>query len=373
MKQVKLLLRAFMLFVAMGIQQNVVAQDSGSSQSSSDIVGKWISEKGSIVIINKDGAGFAHYKRGNIDNIEGTNIYFAVDSEEYDIKWKLGEHNSLDMYRYNYKIILGDNSFYPANIMKQIQNYIEKKEQSFKGWSYSAYLTLDETLEVRDGAPTYWLRDKSGTTPQELNHYKKDVPDWEKDEAGWNKKAKEKQDLTMAKLKKRALSSGNESDYMLIADIYETGRMRRILNDFAWVTICLDSALVWYKKAATIDPKNEKHVERLKYKMKTGRDDYYQHKEEEENKAAYNSLCKKYGKKYVDDASHGRITIGMPEALLFGFFKTKLVQETASSKLYRIYGWGATDFGTTVSISNTALLKSVWVSNGKVSSVRNWQ
>lgn len=93
--------------------------------------------------------------------------------------------------------------------------------------------------------------------------------------------------------------------------------------------------------------------------------------EQEKEKAAYDTLCKKFGKKYTDDAMAGRITIGMPEALLISAFKTKLIEQNASSKLYRIYGWGMTNFGRT--ISNNAHTQSVWVRNGKVSNVRNWQ
>ena len=95
--------------------------------------------------------------------------------------------------------------------------------------------------------------------------------------------------------------------------------------------------------------------------------------EQEKEKAAYDTLCKKFGKKYTDDAMAGRITIGMPEALLISAFKTKLIEQNASSKLYRIYGWGVTDYGSSATISNNAHTKSVWVTNGKVSSVRNWQ
>ena len=204
-----------------------------------------------------------------------------------------------------------------------------------------------------------------------MNQYNKDV-------ANYNKKIKEKEDaelkaklakedLMMAKLKIKALSSGKLYDHWIIGHMYEFGE-----GNGNEVTICLDSALVWYKKAAVIDPKYEECVTALKYKMKTG-GDYYKHKEQVEKKAAYDTLCKKYGKKYADDAKAGRITIGMPEGLLISAFKTKLVEKTASSKLYRVYGWAVTDYGSSATISNNAHTQSVWVTNGKVSSVRNWQ
>ena len=224
---------------------------------------------------------------------------------------------------------------------------------------------------VNTGSIFHFSRDTSVMTPQELNQYNKDV-------ANYNKKIKEKEDaelkaklakedLMMAKLKIKALSSGKQYDYWIIGHMYEFGE-----GNGNEVTICLDSALVWYKKAAVIDPKTEEYVTAVKYKMKTG-GDYYKHKEQVEKKAAYDTLCKKYGKKYADDAKAGRITIGMPEGLLISAFKTKLVEKNASSKLYRVYGWAVTDYGSSATISNNAHTQSVWVTNGKVSSVRNWQ
>lgn len=78
-----------------------------------------------------------------------------------------------------------------------------------------------------------------------------------------------------------------------------------------------------------------------------------------------------FWKKYVDDVAKGNITVGMPEKLLVAAFKAELVRQTGNKKLYRIYGWGTTNFGQT--LTNTALKKSVWVTNGKVSSITNWQ
>ena len=350
-----------------------IAQNTGSSQSY-NIVGKWILQDGSSYVkYNKDGTGLQHFKRTKPFKIEGTDIDFVVKADEYAIKWSL-DGKEVTMNRIGRKIILGDNSYYPANIQKQIKEYKDNLEQSFKEDkdAFPIVSLSPDTLKVKfdNGNIVDWIRDKSGMTPQEMNQYKKDV-------ANWNKKVKEKEDaklkaklakenLMMAKLKIKALSSGNQYDYWIIGHMYEFGEG----NDGDRVTICLDSALVWYKKATEIDPNNQRYVTALTYKMKTG-GDYYKHKEQEEIKAAYNSLCKMYGKKYADDAIAGRITIGMPEALLIRAFKTKLVKKTASSKLYRVYGWGTTNLGTT--ISNNAHTQSVWVSNGKVSSVTNWQ
>lgn len=92
-------------------------------------------------------------------------------------------------------------------------------------------------------------------------------------------------------------------------------------------------------------------------------------RQEAELTAEYNAVCNKYGKKYVDAALEGKPIIGMPEELLLAVFRTELI-ESGYSKLYRIRGWGWKNFGRTY--SDSALLYSVWVTNGRVSSVRYW-
>ena len=74
-------------------------------------------------------------------------------------------------------------------------------------------------------------------------------------------------------------------------------------------------------------------------------------------RANYNALCKKYGKKYVDAGSDGRIIIGMPEGLVKEFFYYKLTYQSAQSKKYRIYTSGG------------KWVKTVWIQNGRVSSI----
>ena len=74
-------------------------------------------------------------------------------------------------------------------------------------------------------------------------------------------------------------------------------------------------------------------------------------------RANYNALCKKYGKKYVDAGSDGRIIIGMPEGLVKEFFYYKLTYQSAQSKKYRIYTSGG------------EWVKTVWIQNGRVSSI----
>jgi hypothetical protein len=352
-----------------------IEYSTASSQSSYNIVGKWfLGETETYIIFNNDGTCIMHIPITKPWTVPGTDIEFLVKSTDYTNKWRLDGNKITVTDHIKQKIILGDNSYYPADIQKQIREYKEQKENEIGG-EFRMVFTIEsfspkDMYTKYDDDDCHFIRDTSVMTPQELNQYNKDVADW-------NKKVKEKEDaqlkaklaredLMMAKLKIKALSSGKQYDHWIIGHMYEFGEG----NDNAKVTINLDSALVWYKKAANIDPINEEYVAAVKYKMKTG-GDYFKHKEQEKEKAAYDTLCKKFGKKYTDDAMAGRITIGMPEALLISAFKTKLVEKTASSKLYRVYGWGMTNLGTT--ISNNAHTQSVWVRNGKVSNVRNWQ
>ena len=376
MKQVKHLLSVFILFIVIGTQI-IVAQNTASSQSSYNIVGKWFyGDKGFFQKFNNDGTYLFHVVNTEPWRLPGTDIEYLVKSREITGKWCL-DGDIITLTTQNQKIVLGDNSYYPADIQKQIKEDIEQKENKYEGNEVTKFLIESFSpgtmilKMVNTGSIFHFSRDTSVMTPQELNQYNKDV-------ANYNKKIKEKEDaelkaklakedLMMAKLKIKALSSGKQYDYWIIGHMYEFGE-----GNGNEVTICLDSALVWYKKAAVIDPKNEEYVTAVKYKMKTG-GDYYKHKEQVEKKAAYDTLCKKYGKKYADDAKAGRITIGMPEGLLISAFKTKLVEKNASSKLYRVYGWAVTDYGSSATISNNAHTQSVWVTNGKVSSVRNWQ
>ncbi len=358
------------------IEYYTIPSQSASSQSLYKIIGKWLFKgaEEEYIIFNKDGTGIIHFKITQPYIVPGTDIEFLVKSEDYYEKWFL-DGDQLTLYALSRrKTILGDNSYYPADIQKQIKEYKEKLEHE-PGTEFNCTIESfsPEIMVIKGKNWVHHLtRDTSVMTPQELNQYKKDVANYnmkikEKEDAELKAKLA-KEDLMMAKLKIQALSSGKVYDHWLIGHMYETGEG----NNDDRVTICLDSALVWYKKAAAIDPQYEQQVTAVKYKMKTG-GNYYEHKKQEDEKAAYDTLCKRYGKKYADDAKAGRITIGMPEGLLISAFKTKLVEKTASSKLYHVYGWAVTDYGSSATISNNAHTQSVWVSNGKVSSVRNWQ
>lgn len=84
----------------------------------------------------------------------------------------------------------------------------------------------------------------------------------------------------------------------------------------------------------------------------------------------YNMLCKKYGKQYVDAALQQKPIVGMPEELLKSAFNLQLVEQSTYSKLYRIIGWGWTNFGKT--LSDSVHKYSIWVRNGRVTNVRYW-
>ena len=87
-------------------------------------------------------------------------------------------------------------------------------------------------------------------------------------------------------------------------------------------------------------------------------------------KTQYNQLCKEYGRKYVDAALAQTPIVGMPEKLLQAAFSLKLIESGTYYKKYRITGLGWKDFGRT--LSDNALLYTVWVRNGRVTDVRYW-
>lgn len=87
-------------------------------------------------------------------------------------------------------------------------------------------------------------------------------------------------------------------------------------------------------------------------------------------KALYNQLCKEYGQKYVDAALAQTPIVGMPEKLLQTAFGLRLIESGTYYKMYRINGLGWKDFGRT--LSDNALLYTVWVRNGRVTDVRYW-
>ena len=76
-------------------------------------------------------------------------------------------------------------------------------------------------------------------------------------------------------------------------------------------------------------------------------------KEQQAKQAAYNQLCKKYGKKYADAAWNGRIIVGMPEELMKKLYYCVLRYQSASRKKY----------------DSADARAIIWVTNGRVSSI----
>lgn len=109
-----------------------------------------------------------------------------------------------------------------------------------------------------------------------------------------------------------------------------------------------------------------KIVEGLSEEEKVAKEEAERKKAEAEkakkDRENYSFLCKKFGKTYVDAALKGKVVIGMPELLLVATFKPTLKQQTANKKLYYIYE---------MTLFSNRLSKTVWVTNGKVTSIRN--
>lgn len=88
-------------------------------------------------------------------------------------------------------------------------------------------------------------------------------------------------------------------------------------------------------------------------KEQAAKDNAVAKKQAAKEQAAYNQLCKKYGKKYADAAWNGRIIVGMPEELLKKMYYCVLLYESGSSKKY----------------DSAAARAIIWVTNGRISSI----
>ena len=130
----------------------------------------------------------------------------------------------------------------------------------------------------------------------------------------------------------------------------------------------------WIKKAA--DASYSDAVAYINKKEEKERIEREAKKKEEDAKTQknYNWLCQKFGKKYVDAALKKTPIIGMPEELFVLSFRNnlELVEEGSNYRLYRVRGFGVIEGVSKTTITDSALLHSVWVRNGKISSIRNW-
>lgn len=88
-------------------------------------------------------------------------------------------------------------------------------------------------------------------------------------------------------------------------------------------------------------------------KEQAAKDNAVAKKQAAKEQAAYNQLCKKYGKKYADAAWNGRIIVGMPEELMKKLYYCVLRYQSASRKKY----------------DSADARAIIWVTNGRVSSI----
>ena len=110
-------------------------------------------------------------------------------------------------------------------------------------------------------------------------------------------------------------------------------------------------------------------------KLDFGRSKKAMDKEKEKaDRDAYKTLCRRFGKQYVDAALKNQIIVGMPEILMVKTFDAILYGQSGNTKTYRIYGYGSRErLDGSIYISNDHHLMTVWVSGGKVTSFRKWE
>lgn len=130
----------------------------------------------------------------------------------------------------------------------------------------------------------------------------------------------------------------------------------------------------WHGLMINADNTGVRIVEGMAEEEKIAKDEAERKKAEAEKekkeREQYSALCKKFGKTYVDAALKGQVIIGMPELLFVATFKPTLKQQSGNRKLYYVYGWGTYDTLSQTTITNNQLKKTIWVTNGKVSSIR---
>ncbi len=394
MKRVKLLLTAFALFIAMGTP-NVMAQGTKVSQPSINLVGKWLWPNPKFYFeFSSDGTGTYRVHQGKEYKLGDTEYTYVVEAWLLYINWKL-EGDELKITCTKTKRVVGDCSFYPVEYQKQIKAVNDSLDNlNNQKWAngidvqrleYKIISFAPASIKLKEGDNEYVLtRDVSGMSPQEQEQYKKEIAQWEKikkeKEQAEYKAALERDNLQMAKLKMKAVRTGDQYDYWIIGHMYEFGEG----NDGAKTTICLDSALVWYKKAAAIDPSNQIYVTAVTHKMKTG-GDYYQDKAKEtvaNAKNAAKKLGSKYGATLVNNLINtGQIKVGTPLALLQELIP--IVNRTISrdadylqlryfeptTRDMQQYGKTAKRVKITDSFNNYNLRYSLMIANGKVAAV----
>lgn len=324
MKHVKTVLVAIALLVGICMPQATKAQQQ--DQLPINIVGRWINKNNDKQIneYHADGTYIFKNSSGCKYTVVGTDITYPVKDFIFHNTWKIEGNILTKMGGPKIDYHLGDISYYPADIQKKIKEDIESRIKSF-GLDTTRYEISysPEKITLKKGEDEYaYLRDISNMSAQEKAEYNKEIAKWNKIKKEKEQKdylaALERDNLQMAKLKGKAIASGNQYDYWIIGHMYEFGEGNGMTT-----TICLDSALVWYKKAATIDSKNEKYVTAVAHKIKTGRD-YYEDKKKSDSAAKKKQIMQiraAYTKKYGANSSNylskqGTIVKGMPLAFI---------------------------------------------------------
>lgn len=295
-----------------------------------NLVGKWINSETFFREFYADSTMISRSSKGVEFTVEGTDISYPVKARIWHATWKR-EYKSLTILPSEIEYVLGDISYYPADIQNQIKADIERTKNDYsKNPSETEYFVLSsfspDTMILKNPyreEEYQYVRDISGISAQEKNEYNKELEKWNQIKKEKEKKklqaALERDNLAMAKLKAKAIASGNQYDYWIIGHLYEFGDGYNELK----ITICLDSALVWYKKAAAIDSKNEEYVTAVTHKIKTG-GDYYEDKQKSDIAAKKKQIAQvraAYTKKYGANNSNylskqATIVKGMPLAFI---------------------------------------------------------
>ena len=125
MKQVKTVLVAIVLLIGISIPQSTNAQQQ--DQLSINLVGKWINENSDkqILEFHADGTYTSRDDSGKKFRIEGTDITYPVKTLIYHYTWKVEGKILTKIQVPKIDYILGDISYYPADIQKRIKEDIE--------------------------------------------------------------------------------------------------------------------------------------------------------------------------------------------------------------------------------------------------------
>ena len=305
-----------------------------------NLVGRWKYKKNDkqIYEYHADGTLISKNCEKFEYTVEGTDITYPVKNFICHYTWKIEGNILTEMQGPEIDYDLGDISFYPADIQKRIKEDIESKIRNVDIDTFSYYIlsySPEEMTKKRLKSEWTFVRDISNMSAQEKAEYNKEVENRNKAKKEKEQKeylaALERDNLQMAKLKVKAIASGEPERYWRIGALYEEGRIAYVDNGRVCenkTTICLDSALVWYKKAAAMNSEYEKYVAALTYKIKTGRDDYYENKKKSEDAAKIAAKKKQiaqvraaYTKKYGANNSNylskqGVIVKGMPIAFI---------------------------------------------------------